>query len=192
MERKRLLLITGIFIVIVVAALFFAAYFPTPHKVLKQNLYRKAFTDYPFGLMNLDVIIHYETETDGTWRRSSQASYNITVLVKPTYVNESVMSSVKVIHWEVGDLITMVGGWSFFPAESAPMDYGIDLMDFWFNQSDWCVVSKIHHPSITYYPPAPLQDQNILTYYLIIREILTDGSNNLFNFGDFFSIPISP
>jgi len=191
MERKHLFLIVGTLTTIVTVAILSAAYFPTPHRVLKQNFYKKSFTDVR-GLLSLDIVIHYETETDGTWRRGSQASYNITVLVKPTYVNESVMSSVKVIHWEVGDPITMVGGWTFFPAEAAPMDYGIDLMGFWFNQSDWCVVSKIHQPSITYYPPAPLQDQNILTYYFIIREILTDGSNNLFNLGDFFSIPISP
>jgi len=148
MERKYLFLIVGISTAIIVVALLFVAFFLTPQRILKENLYTKEFGDLS-GLLRLDVIIHYETESDGTWRRTSQARYNITVFVKLTYVNESVMSKLKVIYWGVGGIPTSIwGGWVEDIPQSAPIDYGSDLMGFWFNQSAWRVGSDIYQPSL--------------------------------------------
>jgi len=189
MRRKQLLLIAGIFIALMAVALFFAAYLPTPSRVLKQNMYSKTFSDLR-RLLSLDVIIHYETEADGTWKRGSQDRYNITILVKPTYMNESALSKVRIIYWEVGDPLPISSGAEYLPAESTPIDFGIDLMGFWANQSAWRAVTRLHQPSTTYYPPVQL-GQNDLTYHFLIREILTDGASNIFNIGDFLSIAIS-
>jgi len=188
--REKILLTVGFLVVVIVLALFLVACFPTPRALLKQNVYERTFNDM-WGSISLDVIVHYETEADGTWSRSSEGKYNITVLIKPTYVNESVISECNVIRWRVGGgPISIAGGWLYLTEEPAPIDYGLDLMSFWLNQSVWCVVSQVYHLNPSHYPRG-VQDQSILTFWFMIREILTNGTSRIFNVGDFLSVEIS-
>jgi len=188
--RENILLTVGFLVAVIVLALFLVVCFSTPRAPLKQNMYERSFSDM-WGSIGLDVIIHYETEADDTWSRSSEGKYNITVLLKPTYVNESVISKFNVIHWGVGGgPISITGGWPYLTEEPAPIDYGLDLMSFWLNQSVWCVVSQVYHLNPSHYPPG-IQDQSILTFGFMIREVLTNGTTRLFNMGDFLSVEIS-
>jgi len=193
MERKHLFPIVGILVAVTVAALFLAAVSPVPSAPLKQNLYKRTFDDLQ-GLLSLDVVIHYETEADGTWRRSNAARYNVTVLVKPTYVKESVISKVNVIRWGVGGIhSTSVaptwGGWANLAEEPAPIDYGLELMGFWLNQSAWRVVSQVYQVDWPDYTPRTAQsDPKTLFFWFVIREILTNGTSRISNWGDYLSI----
>ncbi len=180
MERKHLFPIVGILVAVIVAALFLAAVSPAPSAPLKQNLYKRTFDDLQ-GLLSLDVIINYETEADGTWRRSTLARYNVTVLVKPTYVKESVISKVNVIRWRVGGIhYTSV----------ALIDYRLELMGFWLNQSAWRVVSQVYQVDWGDYPRPPRIENapKTLFFWFMIREILTNGTSRIFNWGDYLSI----
>jgi len=188
--RENILLTVGFLVAVIVLALFLVVYFPTPRGPLKQNLYERSFNDM-WGSISLDVIIHYEAEADDTWSRSSEGEYNITVLVKPTYVNENVISRFNVIHWGVGGgPLSITGGWPHLAEEPAPIDYGLDLMRFWLNQSVWCVVSQVYQFNPSHYPPG-IQDQSILTFEFMIREVLTNDTTRPFNMGDFLSVDIS-
>ncbi len=188
--RENTLRTVGLFVAVIVSSLFLVACFTIPRAPLKQNLYERSFSDM-WGSISLDVIIHYETEADGTWSRSTEGEYNLTVLVKPTYVNETVVSKFNVIHWGVGGgPLSITGGWSYLTEEPAPIDYGLDLMSFWLNQSVWCVVSQVCQFNPSHYPRG-IQDQSILTFEFMIREVLANDTTRPFNMGDFLSVEIS-
>lgn len=193
----RRLIIAVVSIAVIATVILLVKSFPTTPTSLKQNLYQKKFTDYPYELVSLDVIILYETETDGTWRsywRSSwgipSAEYNITVLVKPKYINESMISNVNIIDWVIGADDPIAQSWSYYPSQAAPVDWGTNLMDFWSNRSAFCVVSKICIPMATGSSGFPRESTNI-NYHFSIRTIQTNGTRFIFILDDFFLIPIS-
>lgn len=134
-------------------------------------------------MLNLDAIIYYETEEDGTWRKLTGAKYNVTVFVKPTYVKESNISNVKIIRWTISGIDFASGGWSN-PDEEPPLDYGIELMDFWLNQSEWRVASDIFHVDWSYYAPPEPNATWTISFWFVIREILTNGTSRILNWGD--------
>ena len=103
-------------------------------------------------------------------------------------MNDSVLSKVKVIYWEVGGLGR--GESEYLPAESTPLDFGIDLMGFWSSQSAWCAVRTLYRPSIiAMFSPPP--DHWDIIYHFLIREILTNGTNSISIAGDSLAITIS-
>ena len=195
-SHKRLI-IAAISVAVVATALLLATAFPNPPKTLKQNLYQKTFTDYPYELVSLDVIILYETETDGTWRSYWRdpwgglptAAYNITILIKPNYINESMISNVNTLDWQIGTPIATSGG-VYYPAQAAPLDWGINLMGFWSNRSAWCVVNKPCYPYLVDYTGRTLESTNI-NYHFTIREIQTNGTRFIFGVDDIISVPVS-
>jgi hypothetical protein len=150
---------------------------------LKENLSTKSFDDQQ-GLLSLDAIIHYESEEDGTWRRLTGAKYNVTVLVKPTYVKESDISQVNVIHWSISGIDHAFGGWPYLLEELPPIDYGIELMGFWLNQSAWQVASDVFHVDWPYYTPREPGATWTISFWFVIREILTNGTSRILNWGD--------
>ena len=150
---------------------------------MKQNLCTKSFDDQQ-GLLNLDAIIYYETEEDGTWMRSSTAKYNVTVLVKPIYVKESDISKVNVIRWSISGIDHALGGWPYLLEEPPPIDYGIELMGFWLNQSAWQVASHVFQVDWPYYAPREPGATWTISFWFVIREILTNGTSRILNWGD--------
>jgi len=200
-SHKRLI-IAVISVVVVATALLLAAAFPNPPRPLKQNLYQKTFTDYPYGLVSLDVIILYETETDGTWSSYGMspwtgglptAAYNITVLIKPNYINESIISNLNVIDWQLGAERPIASGPSeghYYPAQAAPVDWGTNLMGFWSNRSAWCAVSELCYPDLFDSTGRTLESTNI-NYHFAIREIQTNGTRFIFGVDDIISVPVS-
>lgn len=183
-SRKRArFAVVGIIAAVIIMALVLVALFPLPRGPLKQNEYKKTFDDQQ-GLLSLDAIIHYETEEDGTWRRSDVAKYNVTVLVKPTYVKESVISKVNVIHWWIIGIDHTRGGWQYLAEELPPIDYGIELMGFWMNQSAWHVASQVCQFEWRHYIPREANATWTISFWFVIREILTNGTSRIFNWGD--------
>ncbi len=191
--------IAAIIIAIIATALILATAFPNPPRQLKQNLYQKTFTDHPYDLVSLDVIILYETETDGTWRGRWRDPwgglpaevYNITVLISPNYINESMISNVNVLDWEIGAGNSFAKSGSYYhPAQAAPVDWGTNLMGFWSNRNAWCVVSQLCYPYLFDSTGRILEFTNIY-YHFAIREIQTNGTRFIFGVDDIFSVPVS-
>ena len=199
-SHKRLI-IAAISVAVIATALLLAAAFPNPPKTLKQNLYQKTFTDYPYELVSLDVIIPYETETDGTWRGRWRdpwgglpaEAYNITVLIKPNYISESMISNVNVIDWQLGAERPIASGPSeghYYPGQAAPVDWGTNLMGFWSNRSAWCAASELCYPYLFDSTGRILESTNI-NYHFTIREIQTNGTRFIFGVDDIISVPVS-
>ena len=180
--------VVGIVVAVLIITAFLVAFFSPPRGPLKQNVYKWAFDDRQ-GLLSLDAIIHYETEADGTWRRSEAAKYNITFLVKPTYVKESVISKVNVIHWSISGIYRVSG--TNLPEEPPPTAYEIELMDFWLNQSSWRVASQVYQVEWPYFIPHTAGDTHTITFWFAIRETLTNGTSKNLNWGDSLFIYMS-
>jgi len=195
-SHKRLI-IAVISLAVIATALLLAAAFPNPPRTLKQNLYQKTFTDYPYELVSLDVIILYETETDGTWSSYGispwgglpTTAYNITVLIKPNYINESMISNLNVLDREIGADNPIGEIWGYHPAQAAPVDSGINLMDFWSNRSAWCALSKLCYPDV--FDSTGLRESTNINYHFVIREIQTNGTRFIFGVDDVISVPVS-
>ena len=182
-KKRTRFAVAGIIVAVIIISAFLIAFFPPPRGPLKQNLYKRAFDDQQ-GLLSLDAIIHYETEEDGTWRRSDVAKYNVTVLVKPTYLKESVISKVNVIRWSISGIDHAFGGWPDHAEEPPPIDYGIELMGFWLNQSAWRVASQVFQIEWPYFVPREAGATWTISFWFVIREILTNGTSRIFNWGD--------
>jgi len=183
-KKRTRLAVVGIAVSVVITAAFFIEFFPPARSgPLKQNLWTKSFDDQQ-GLLSLETTIYYETEEDGTWRRLTAAKYNVTVLVKPTFVKESNISNVKIIHWSISGIDHAIGGWPYLLEEPPPIDYGIELMGFWLNQSAWQVASDIFHVDWPYYAPREPGATWAISFWFVIREILTNGTSRILNWGD--------
>ena len=182
-KKRARFAVVGIIAAVIIIALFLIRFFPPPRGPLKQNEYKRTFDDLQ-GLLSLDAIIHYETEEDGTWRRSDVAKYNVTVFVKPTYVKESVISKVNVIRWYIIGLENVSGGWLGPADEPPPIDYGIELMGFWMNQSAWHVASQVCQFEWPYYAPREAGATWTISFWFVIREILANGTSRSFNWAD--------
>ena len=162
---------------------------------LKQNVYTKTFTDSK-DLVSLDVIIYYETELDGTWRvmHWSGKAYNVTVLVKPTFINTSVVSMLRILQCHAGvpyrwDAVVHYLG-EYHPVWSTPLDYGIDLNPYWTNNTAWTAGSGM----ATYAKGDPSQfsfDYVPLWYHFVLRLIREDGTREIFIANDAFRIPFT-
>jgi hypothetical protein len=182
---------------VIATALLLAVAFPNPPKQLKQNMYTKTFTDYPYELVSLDVIILYETEADGTWSSYGispwgglpTTAYNVTVLIKPSYVNESTISSLNVTDRRIDP----GGGFlSYYPGQQgAPVYYEINLMDFWSNRSVWCALNTPVYPDVYDDSTGRLLESINIDYHFVIREIQTNGTRYLFGIDDVISVPVS-
>jgi len=183
-KKRTRLAVVGIAVAVVITAAFFIEFFPPARSgPLKQNLWTKSFDDQQ-GLLSLETTIDYETEEDGTWKSLNGAKYNVTVLVKPTYVKESNISNVKIIHWSISGIDFAPGGWPYLLEEPPPIDYGIELMDFWSNQSGWRVASQIFQVDWPYYAPRYSGASWTISFWFVIREILTNGTSRILNWGD--------
>ena len=182
-KKRARFAVVGIIAAVIIIALFLIRFFPPSRGPLKQNEYKRTFDDQQ-GLLTLDAIIHYETEDDGTWRRSDVAKYNVTVLVKPIYVKESVISKVNVIRWSISGIDHAFGGWPDLAEEPPPIDYGIELMGFWLNQSAWRVASQVFQIEWPYFVPREAGATWTISFWFVIREILTNGTSRIFNWGD--------
>jgi hypothetical protein len=182
-KRTRLVVAGTIIAVIIITAVLVEFFPPARSGPLKENLWTKSFDDQQ-GLLSLDAIIQYETEEDGTWRRLTGAKYNTTVLVKPTYVKESDISKVNVIRWTISGIDHASGGWPYLSEELPPIDYGIELMGIWLNQSAWQVASDVFHVDWPYYAPREPNATWTVSFWFVIREILTNGTSRILNWGD--------
>ena len=183
-KKRTRLAAAGIAVSVVIATALIIEFFPPARSgPLKQNLWTKSFNDEQ-RLLSLETTIYYETEEDGTWMRLNGAKYNVTVLVKPTYVKESNISNVKIIRWTISGIDSTPGGWPYLLEEPPPIDYGIELMDFWQNQSAWLVASDIFHVDWPYYSPREPGDTWNISFWFVIREILINGTSRIFNWGD--------
>jgi hypothetical protein len=201
-NRKGVRTVAVISVGVVATALFLVVAFPNPPRPLKQNLYQKTFTDYPYELVSLDVIILYETEDDGTWSAyrlntwpaggSPTAGYNITVLIKMNYVSESIISNLNVIDWQLGADSPIADGPTeghYYPAQAAPLDWGASLMGFWSNRSTWRAVSTLCYPNIFDY--SGVRESSNINYHFTIREIQTNGTRYIFGADDIILVPVS-
>jgi hypothetical protein len=196
-SQKPGCVIAVISVAVVATALLLAVAFPSPSKRLTQNLYRKTFTDYPYELVSLDVIILYETDTDGTWSSHGRSpwrglptiAYDITVLIKPNYINESIISNLNVIDWQLGADNPIASSGGYYPAQAAPVDWGTSLLVFWSNRSAWCAVNTLCYPDIFDY--TGVRESTNINYHFTIREIQTNGTRYLFGVDDIISVPVS-
>jgi len=183
-SKKRIrLAVAGTIIAVIAITAVLVAFFSPRSGPLKQNMYTKSFDDQQ-GLLSLDAIILYETEEDGTWRTRTGAKYNVTVLVKPTYVKESNISNVKIIRWSISGIDSAPGGWPYLLEEPPPIDYGIELMDFWQNQSAWQVASDIFRVDWPYYVPREPGATWTISFWFVIRETFINGTSRILNWGD--------
>ena len=162
---------------------------------LKENFYTRTFTDSR-ALVSLDVTIYYETELDGTWQVWYGASpgnpaYNVTILIKPTFINTTAVSMLRAIEglingWQVTD-----GPGTYHPADSAPLDWGMDMVPLWRNNSTWVVKSE----RVTSWSRTTLNFYNLdyvpLEYHFVLRLIRTDGTREIFVADDTIEIPIT-
>lgn len=162
---------------------------------LKENFYTRNFTDSR-ALVSLDVIIYYETELDGTWQvwygaSAGNPAYNVTVLVKPTFINTTAVSMLRVIEGLInGGQVADVPG-TCHPADSAPLDWGMDMMPLWINNSTWVAQSE----RVTSWSRTTLNFYNLdyvpLEYHFVLRLIRTDGTREIFVADDTIRIPIT-
>ncbi len=162
---------------------------------LKENFYTRNFTDSR-ALVSLDVIIYYETELDGTWQvwygasRGSPA-YNVTVPVKPTFINTTAVSMLRVIEGLIdGGQVADVPG-SYVPIDSALLDWGMDMIPLWISNSTWVARSE----RVTSWSRMTLNFYNLdyipLEYHFVLRLIQTDGTREIFVADDTIEIPIT-
>lgn len=156
---------------------------------LKQNISTKTFTDSRH-LVSLDIIIYYETELDGTWRTGLFAGkeYNVTILLKPTFINTSAVSMLRLLqcnpyfHPECVDVM---------PAYLTPLEYGIDLYPYWTNNTTCVVASWVQRAArVTQSLTGKKLDYFSLTYHFVFRLIQTDATREIFVAGDTIRIPI--
>lgn len=162
---------------------------------LKENFYTRSFTDSR-ALVSLDVIIYYETELDGTWQVWYGASpgnpaYNVTVPVKPTFINTTAVSMLRVIEGLIdGGQVADVPG-SYVPIDSALLDWGMDMIPLWISNSTWVARSE----RVTSWSRMTLNFYNLdyipLEYHFVLRLIQTDGTREIFVADDTIEIPIT-
>jgi hypothetical protein len=197
--RKNILLTTVVVIAAMATMLILASlYLSYPvAPPLKQNIYTKTFTDSR-NLVSLDVIVYYETEEDGTWLASyyGYKEYNVTVLVKPTFINTSALSMVRILYYEVSPpyfsaltvyhhLIKYHGG------SATPLDYGIDLNPYWTNNTSWIAAIGTVRPAVVNLKPfSPSLEYAPFSYHFVLRSVQTDGTREIFAADDTIIIPL--
>ncbi len=162
---------------------------------LKENFYTRNFTDSR-ALVSLDVIIYYETELDGTWQvwygaSAGNPAYNVTVLVKPTFINTTAVSMLRVIEGLIdGGQVADVAG-SYMPIDSAPLDWGMDMIPLWMDNSTWVArserVTSWSRTTLNFYK----LDYIPLEYHFVLRLVRTDGTREIFVADDTIKIPIT-
>jgi hypothetical protein len=197
--RKNVLLTAVVVITTMATMLILASlhlsYPATPP--LKQNIYTKTFTDWG-QLVSLDVIVYYETEEDGTWLASyyGYKDYNVTVLVKPTFINTSALSMVRILYYYVrppyfSALPVYHHLVECHPASATPLDYGIDLNPYWTNNTTWIAASGTAQPAVVNLKRfSPSLEYAPFSYHFVLRSIQTDGTREIFVADDTIRIPL--
>ena len=162
---------------------------------LKENFYTRNFTASR-ALVSLDVIIYCETELDGTWQvwygaSAGNPAYNVTALVRPTFINTTAVSMLRVIEGLIdGGQVADVPG-TYHPIDSTPLDWGVDMIPLWINNSTWVARSE----RVTSWSRTNLNFYNLdyipLEYHFVLRLIQTDGTQEIFVADDTIKIPIT-
>jgi len=99
-------------------------------------------------------------------------------------VKENAISRVNVIRWGISGIDHAYGGWPDLAEEPPPIDYGIELMGFWLNQSAWRVASEVFQIEWPAYVPRQAGAAWTISFWFVIREILTNGTSRMLNWGD--------